>query len=144
MSEPVAPRSTAGGYERRDANVRLLVLVGLGIFAGLLLSGAGVAVLLRHYQRQPPASATPLERRVQIPPEPRLEADPRAAGERVQAEARERLEHYAWVDRAAGVARLPIARGMAVLAEQGWPSRAEAGAGEGAPRRQPAQGRAQP
>jgi hypothetical protein len=52
---------------------------------------------------------------------PRLETRP--ALDRLDAElqARARLEGYGWVDRQAGIARIPIERAMAIQARRGWP-----------------------
>lgn len=132
MSVPVDPQSKEDGFEHQDASVKGLVIVGLAIFAVLALSGAGVAGLLWWYHQQPVKPTTALERQVQLPPEPRLEIDPRASGNAVLERARAQLEHYGWVDREAGLAHIPIGRGMALLAERGWPSRAEPGTGEAA------------
>ena len=88
---------------------------------------------------------TALERQAAKPPEPRLESDPRAGGNDVLAAGREVIEHYGWVDRDAGLARIPVDRGMLLLAQRGWPSRAEPEPGETMPpREQQARGRAQP
>jgi len=147
MSVPVDPQSKEDGFEHHDASVKGLVIVGLSIVAVLFLSGAGVAGLLWWYNQQPVEPTTALERQVQTPPEPRLENDPRASGNAVRAAAREQLERYGWVDREAGLAHIPIGRGMALLAERGWPSRAEPGSSETAgetagPRQEQAKGRA--
>jgi len=132
MSVPVDRQSKEDGFEHQDASVKGLVIVGLAIVVVLALSGAGVAGLLRWYHQQPVEPTTALERQVQLPPEPRLESDPRASGNAVLARARERLGRYGWVDRQAGLAHIPIARGMALLAERGWPSRVEPDPGEAA------------
>ncbi|MFL9813285.1 hypothetical protein D7241_08515 [Stutzerimonas sp. VN223-3] len=143
MSVPVDPVSREDGFEHHDANVKVLMMVGFSIFVVLLLSGAGVAGLLWWYDKQPEPPTTALERQLQIPPEPRLENDPRAGGNRVLSQARMLISGYGWVDREAGLARIPVQRGMALLAERGWPSRAEPGETT-PPRVQQAKGRAQP
>lgn len=53
---------------------------------------------------------------VAIPPEPRLQPHPTLdlAAERGRETAT--LDSYAWVDRRAGIARIPIARAMQILA----------------------------
>lgn len=53
---------------------------------------------------------------VAIPPQPRLQPHPTLdlAVERGRETAR--LDGYAWVDRSAGIARIPIARAMQILA----------------------------
>jgi cytochrome b561 len=51
-----------------------------------------------------------------IPPEPRLQNDPASdlAAERSREQAQ--LDGYAWVDRDAGIARIPVDRAMDILA----------------------------
>jgi hypothetical protein len=55
------------------------------------------------------------------PPEPRLEPDPLAPRRRVRAGEDAVLTTYGWVDRSAGVARIPITRAMEILVERGLP-----------------------
>lgn len=144
MSVPVDPGSQRDGFEHQDANVKVLLIVGFGIFATLLVAGFGVAGLLWWYDLKPEKSVTALERTVGKPPEPRLESDPRVGGTGVTTDGLALIEHYGWVDRNAGLARIPVDRGILLLAERGWPSRAEPEAGQPAPREQQARGRAQP
>lgn len=117
-----------GGYEQRDANIRFLGFLIAGL-AALTVLGMVVSWLVfrgldaRHEAAQPPAP--PLaETRPAAPPEPRLQVDPRgdlAAARRQEAET---LEGYGWVDRDAGIARIPIERAMEILSGRG--SRGEA------------------
>lgn len=56
---------------------------------------------------------------LQLPPAPRLEQNPRVDGDRIIAEATERLESYGWVNERAGKAHIPIERAMELLLEHG-------------------------
>ncbi|HET6632696.1 MAG TPA: hypothetical protein VFG73_08320 [Rhodanobacteraceae bacterium] len=62
--------------------------------------------------RPPPRPATQ-----HIPPPPRLQAHPRADLQRVRAAQAQRLQGYAWVDRKAGIARIPVERAAALMVE---------------------------
>lgn len=56
------------------------------------------------------------------------DARPSAPGaelERLRARERELLHGYAWIDREAGVVRIPIGRAMDLVAERGLPVRKE-------------------
>ncbi len=53
-----------------------------------------------------------------LPPEPRLEIDPRASLAAVQAAENERLASYGWVDKPNGIVRIPIDRAMALMVER--------------------------
>ena len=121
MTSPVDSQSERDGYEHRDARVRNLLYVGLIILATLLVSAAGVAGLIRYFDLQTSTAITRAEAHSQIPPEPRLEAFPPANGEEIVSQARQRLEHYAWIDRSAGVVQIPISRAISILTETGWP-----------------------
>lgn len=63
--------------------------------------------------------ARPLARAEHNPmPEPHLQPHPLADRERYDAEERAKLSGYQWVDRSAGIVRIPIGRAMQILAEQ--------------------------
>lgn len=97
---------------------RVMVLLGVAI----ALSLGGVAWLLSGYRQQvqqPPMS--PLERQRLLPPEPRLQGDPRHAGERQLALQRLHLDSYGWVDHEHHIVHLPLAQARQLLLERGWP-----------------------
>ncbi len=119
---------TERGYETRDARIDWVLWVAAALMAMLVLCLAGVGLQLYLYHRhdpQPPL--TELEREPVQAPAPNLEVDPAAGGERIEREARQRLDSYGWVDRQAGVARIPVTEAMEQMAERGWPSPREAG-----------------
>lgn len=53
-----------------------------------------------------------------LPPEPRLEIDPKGGLAALQAMENERLASYGWVDKPNGVVRIPIDRAMVLMAER--------------------------
>jgi hypothetical protein len=63
-------------------------------------------------------------------PEPRLEPHPLRDRARYDARQRAKLTDYAWVDRSAGIVRIPIGQAMQILAAHGKPA--------AAPEKQPA------
>ena len=117
MAEP-------GGYEQRDVSVRLVLLTVVSGLAFIVLAGAALYGLEALYGQlalptaQPPPSALP--RRHPEPPPPRLQSAPAADLAVYRAREQAILESYAWVDRDAGIARIPIARAIELLAERGW------------------------
>ena len=126
MSVPVDPRSREDGFEHQDANVKVLLVIGFGLLATLVAGLLGVGMLIGYYNSEPEARVTALERDTIIPPRPRLESDAHRNAKRVIGEAEERLRHYAWADREAGIARIPLERARALLRERGWPAPVEA------------------
>jgi hypothetical protein len=114
------------GYEPVDIDVGRLLWIALGwsVFVGLS-AAALIGVIHLFETLRPPSSTSPLARVEILPPEPRLEADPKIVLERVRARESQLLNGFALVDRDAGIARIPIDRAMAILAERGWPKPSE-------------------
>ena len=105
-----------GAHEGADLDVsfiaRLAVLLG-AILVALVLA---TMVLFHLYEKQYPhrtSEAQPIVTAAELPPAPRLQATPRVDGEAVRAAEEAHLEGYAWVDRAGGIARIPLDRAMA-------------------------------
>jgi hypothetical protein len=126
--------SESTAYETRDVKVRPLVqfIVGLTIVAavtylvvfGLLrmwTAGADRQDALVQPATAVAAPAKPGEER--LPPEPRIQANPAADLKTLVEEERAILTTYGWVDRQAGVARVPIEVAMQRVLEQGLPVR---------------------
>jgi hypothetical protein len=114
--------------ETSDIDLGGVLRFGIGLIAAGVVIQVLVWLLLAHFQRQAarpvpsafPLAATALRR---LPPEPRLQTDPRddLANMR-QAEDRV-LDSYGWVDRTAGIVRIPIEQAMKLTLERGLPSR---------------------
>lgn len=102
-----------GGPEAPEIATRAILLIALGAAVFLALTLAGVMVYYR-YQVPGPAQRVP-----RVFAEPQLQRDPEADLARMQAEQRARLNGYAWVDREHGVARMPVAEAMRMLAARG-------------------------
>jgi hypothetical protein len=60
-------------------------------------------------------------------PQPRLETDETTEINNFRMQEEQTLNSYGWVDQSAGVARIPIDRAMALLAQRGLPTRPQAG-----------------
>lgn len=115
-----------GGYEARDVPVRRLlkIVVPLGILVLVLhVLLVLLGVLFDRLAEQPPGPV--LEQVELVPPPPRLQPQPEVELEEVLNRQQELLHGYGWVDRDAGIARLPIERAMVILAERGWPNPVE-------------------
>lgn len=115
--EPRFPRETSdvGGW-------LVAVIVGFGL--GL----AGLVALVRPIQRAQIAvvRGDDAGRRTLYappPPRPELQADPRDSLRGFRGREDERLHGWAWRDRKAGLARVPIERAMEELAKEGLPHR---------------------
>ena len=64
-----------------------------------------------------------------VPPEPRLQVTPEQDLSTYQARERELLEGYSWVDKNAGIVRIPIEEAMKRVVAEGLPTRSADTAG---------------
>lgn len=109
-------------HETRDVSARvpLRVIAFMAIFVPLGLGIIGG--LMSTVWAPPPSPAMPFmgDRPVETPA-PRLQATPQRDLAAFEARMTRELTHYGWVDREAGIVRLPIERAMALLVERGLP-----------------------
>ena len=61
-----------------------------------------------------------------VPPEPRLQTNPREDLRELRAQRRRAAHQYGWVDRNAGIVRIPIDEAMKLTLERGLPARQRA------------------
>ena len=60
-----------------------------------------------------------------LPPEPRLQTNPRQDLRDLRSAEDAALTSYGWVDKSAGIARIPIGEAMKLTVERGLPARQE-------------------
>ena len=89
-----------------------LIVVGLVISTGALL-------IARQYTEDPGRDPAVFASPGVLPPEPRFQTDPHAELLRLRAAEDSMLTTYGWVDRDSGLARIPVSRAMALIAERG-------------------------
>jgi hypothetical protein len=116
--------SLDAGHETADVRVRPLLLALLLLALGCAGAFWLMRTLFRMYQAdalalEPPPH--PMAATRPMPEGPRLQTAP-AADMRAYLRAREReLERYGWIDREAGVVRLPVERAAELVLEEGLP-----------------------
>jgi hypothetical protein len=113
------------GYETRDFNIRVVALFAVSL--AILLAGSLVlmAWLLDIFEVTPEGygpRGAPIAAIPPRPPGPRLQTSPRGDMQEMLRSANVLLQSYGWVDRMAGMARIPIDRAIQVVLEQGLPS----------------------
>jgi hypothetical protein len=122
------------GHEERDVQLRpliisamsLAILAGLSLFAMWLLFDYFAARRARLE-----VAPSPVFEARQLPPEPRLEVFPQQDLRQMRAAETAILHSYGWVDRQAGIVRIPIEHAIELLAERGLSARREGqGTGE--------------
>jgi hypothetical protein len=137
MDEARNAPAASPGYETRDAHTG-------GVFTFLVILGVALIVvslvcwgLFRYFSAHPvdqAASESPFADTRQIPLGPQLQVNPRQDWLKFRADQEKSLETYAWENRSAGIARVPIEVAMDLLVKKGVPVQ---GAAEG----QPAEGK---
>jgi hypothetical protein len=110
------------GHERADVDVRRIALAGAGLVAIAVLVHVALWFQMRGLwsarERALPPPVPVARALPQAPPEPRLQTSPEEDLRALRREEDERLEHYGWIDRQAGVIHVPIERAMELIAEE--------------------------
>ncbi len=125
---PLEALSLAVGHEERDVHALPIALSVLGLTAVIVAAMAAMYLLFNVFAAEQARKSnvpSPLaaEYGLKEPPEPRLQKDPLLDLQQMRARDAERLSTYAWVDRDAGVVRIPIERAIELLAARGLPAR---------------------
>ena len=116
MSETAHP----GGYEKSDADPRLLGALAMGVAVFLVVTPFGLLALYPGADR---LGAPPAER--PQPPTPRLQVRPKTDLDRLHQVEDKELTGFGWVDRDHQLVRIPVERAMRLLSQRGlagWPS----------------------
>lgn len=111
-------------HEPTDIGVRGIVIFSVGLIALGVVIHYALGLLMEDYAKQESKIRAAVLPRLAAPveiPRPHLQADPAADRLKVQAEQLAQLNGYGWVDREAGIARIPIDRAMDILARTGLP-----------------------
>ncbi len=130
MTEPKA-RQVAGGPEPgtfdQELDLRGVVSFGIGLALTMIVVLGMVWLLVAHWKSRqiahdPPPSPIAEARAPRPPPEPRLQSSPVRDMEELRAREDSVLTSYGWVDRQAGIGRIPIDRAVELLLEKGLPA----------------------
>lgn len=124
MSDPQRQpeRTPAHWPPDSELKVKTVVIAGFALAAATALSAVAMWYfsigLKERMEARDPAPPALLEAQMpHEPPSPRLETQPVEQLRALRAEENEALTTYGWVDESAGIARVPIERGMELLLE---------------------------
>lgn len=114
------------GHEPTDAEIRLVVASGAALVVICICVLLFLSWLMRGYrseERVGDSTRPPLfaDDRGQFP-EPRLQENPHADLLEMRKADRAELTGYGWVDRKAGIAKIPIERAMDLVAKKRLPT----------------------
>jgi hypothetical protein len=117
-------------HEDSDINFRAILGVGAGVIVtGLVIAAVvwSLFVYLSNREAIATLSEFPLAagQQQRLPPEPRLQTDPREDLRVLRQAEEDALKSYGWVDKNAGVVRIPIDEAMKLTIERGLPTRPE-------------------
>ena len=116
------PESREAGHEISEPTPAGIAAVGVGLFLVMIVSMLVLARMYTHFYSTAPAMTAPTGE-TNFPYAPRARSSIADDWSGINRQAHERLETYDWVSRADGVARIPIARAMQVIAQEGLPAR---------------------
>lgn len=125
QSEPALPQTH---HEESDANIMAVLAFAGGLIVTVAIVSVVVWVLFQYLtaqaaRRQPPSFPLATAQENRLPPEPRLQTDPRQDLRDMRDAEQEILTTYGWVDRNAGVVRIPIDQAMRLAVQRGMPTR---------------------
>ena len=115
-------------HEESDVNVGAIIRYGIGLVVVAAVIHVFLWWLLGLYERQNERAQTqvyPLAAGQQdrLPPSPRFQENPQQDLQELRAKQKALLEGYGWVNKEAGVARIPIEEAMKMVVERGLPTR---------------------
>ena len=119
--EPLDPSSVA---QPENVNAIATLLTGLGVLIVLWIIVVVLYPLFAYFVRERIATSTPpvtkFERPI-LPPEPRIQSNPRQDLNGFQANEQADLANYRWVDRSKGIVSMPIEQAIQIVARRGVP-----------------------
>ena len=108
-------------HESSDINVGGVVFAAAGLAVVTLLAiglASGLFVYLNRAATRT-EGPLPMPQETALPAEPRIQRDPEGALREMREEESRILDDYRWIDKEAGLARIPIDRAMKVVLERG-------------------------
>jgi hypothetical protein len=137
MSEIHHSSSAAGAepghppHEHSDVDIRGILAFCVGLIVVALIVQGSIYLLFRYFTAQEAARTTteyPLAvGQERLPPEPRLQTNPRGDLQELRTREEELLGSYGWVDKDSGVVRIPVEQALKLTLERGLPARAGTG-----------------
>jgi hypothetical protein len=127
QQEPRSTEPPRRDHERSDVDVRAIALFGAGLIVlGVLIHFSLGAMLNVYTERQAShvGSTRPLSDTLGRTSQPALQVSPEEELAKLRSAEESVLTSYGWVDRKAGIVRIPIARAIDLLARNGLPVRA--------------------
>jgi hypothetical protein len=119
----------AVAHERRDVNVFQISAFGIGLLLGCIIVVFAMWGLFTYLFKREDARnlgnqpAAMMSERAKLPPEPRLQAEPKVELKDLKADEETILNSYGWIDPNKGIVRIPIDQAIDIVAQKGLPSK---------------------
>jgi hypothetical protein len=116
-------------HETRDINVFQVTAFGIGLLLSCIVTVFAMWVMFNFlFQREDAKNASNpaasmMKERPQLPPEPRLQAEPKVELKDLQTDEDAILSSYGWIDPDKGIVRIPIDQAIDIVAQKGLPSK---------------------
>ena len=128
--KPISPESLQRKHEAQDPPIGWILLVAGSVALTTVICLGVVWAMMDTYTKNRPTQparelgviSAPNLAPLQRFPAPNLQLKPRDDLLALNARAEQELATYGWLDRTAGVVRLPIARAMDLLVQRGLPA----------------------
>jgi len=127
-AQDFSPAAPGVHHETSDANVGAVFAFGLALMIAGVIILFLVWLLLGYFKGREAGTGAPefplaIEQQNRLPPEPRLQTNPRQELSDMRAKENVTLYSYGWVDKTAGIVRIPISEAMKLTVERGLPAR---------------------
>src|SRR6266550_1175786 len=116
-------------HETSDVNICGVLAFGLGLFIVAVMLHLGIWLLFEAFAareaalRGAPEFPLAAGQDNRLPPEPRLQTNPRQDLLDLRSAEDNVLDHYGWIDKNADVVRIPIDEAMKLTVQRGLPVR---------------------
>ncbi|MER3473335.1 MAG: hypothetical protein C4335_04740 [Armatimonadota bacterium] len=110
-----------GRYEKQDVGFRFAMLFVSALIAAIVVIMVFLVWFYRLVTPAPPQQASSASTVRQLPPPPVLQANPAVDMQKFRQVEEQKVSSYGWVDKQAGIAKVPVQRAMEIVAERGLP-----------------------
>ncbi len=131
-SDEFPERNLSVAHDRGEEDVKTVSGFGIGLGIGIIfvvfaMWGLFEWFYAREDHASPVVAPVILTDKQQLPPEPRLQAQPRLDLKALHEGEDAVLTSYAWIDPDHGIARIPIDQAMKIVVAKGLPSKPSTG-----------------
>ena len=116
-------------HERKDVNVFQITAFGIGLLLGCIVVVFAMWAMFdflfarEDAKNETNAAASMMKERPKLPPEPRLQAEPKVELKDLRADEDAILNSYGWIDPNKGIVRIPIDQAIDIVTQKGLPSK---------------------